>query len=64
MTFTARLSELLQFQRARYVRIRAMTASEIASSVVYGGGWRKDYEESLADYVGHAFPARRRKGKT
>jgi len=42
----------------------AMTASEIASSVVYGGGWRKDYEESLADYVGHAFPARRRKGKT
>jgi len=33
MTFTARLSELLQFQRARYVRIRAMTASEILRKV-------------------------------
>jgi glutamate dehydrogenase len=42
----------------------AMTASEIASNVVYGGGWRKDFEESLGDYVSHAFPVRRRKGKS
>jgi glutamate dehydrogenase len=37
----------------------AMTASEVASSVVYGGGWRKDFEESLSDYVVRSFPARR-----
>jgi len=39
----------------------AMAASEIASSVVYGGGWRKDFEQSLSDYVTRAFPPRRSK---
>jgi len=41
----------------------AMAASEIAGSVVYGGGWAKDFEESLTEYVAGRFaaPARTRR---
>jgi glutamate dehydrogenase len=35
----------------------AMAASEIAAAVVYGGGWKKNFEESLTEYVTREFAA-------